>query len=302
MVLDTIKKEQEFFDDKFTKAKLFLFIPSPFSNSKKKVCGGTVIGNAAIIFINHNALDYNDILEVIKHESLHFWIGNKGLINGPIWVREGFTDYLVDKITYYYSKDKLSFIKKYNKKLQKYFVTMVDNIPDDIINDNFFNYTLTEKLYYLKGYIILGQIDNIIDLHSALKSMIKNCKASIDICKFSTELLAQNIDIETNIKSSIGNIINNLNAEKLNPQFFGAKLFNKRMQVEQIPNFVNAIKSGYIESIYLNSSEFQDKQYIIDEIVREDSGKLKLYIYVNEDIKYAPLKAYKTTIEVPYYE
>jgi predicted metalloprotease with PDZ domain len=301
MVLETVKKEQDFFDDKFTKSKLFLFVPAPFLDTGKRVCGGTVIGNATIIFINYNAIDDNDLSEVINHESLHFWIGNKGVINGPPWVREGFTDYLVDKINYYYSGDKLAFINKYNQKLKKYFITMVDDIPDNVINDNYLNYTLTEKIYYLKGYIILGQIDNIIDLHSALKSMVRNCKAANNICEFSTKLLAQNIDINVRTKSEIKNMISGFSVKNLNQQFFGAKLLNKHIQVEQIPNLANVIKNGYIESAHIDDPKYHGNQYV-HEISRKNSGKLDIYIRVGEDVRHIPLKVNKTTIEVPYYE
>ncbi len=302
IVLDTVKKEQNFFDDKFNNSKMFLIVPAPFFDSKKNTCGGTVIDNAAIIFLNHNTVKDEDITEVIMHESLHFWIGNNGFVSGPTWVREGFTDYLVDKINYHYSGKKIDFINKYNHKLQKYFITMVDNIPDSIIDDNFFSFKLTEKIYYLKGYIILAQIDSIINLRNALKSIIKNCKTKKDICIFSSELLSKNIKMQKHTINLIEKIMSNIETKKLNQTFLGAKLLSKNIQVEQIPNFVNIIKNGYIDSYNINSLKFRDKKYIIHEVLRENSGKLEMYIRIGKDIYSVPLKTYKNKVEVPYYE
>jgi len=90
----------------------------------------------------------------------------------------------VEKINLYYDKNVYNFVNTYNIKAQKYFSSLASHWNDKIIEKYFFEISPLKKIPYLKGYLIAGQIDSIIDLDRALKKMTKLCKKDKKYCEF----------------------------------------------------------------------------------------------------------------------
>lgn len=275
-------KHKEFWGNT-EKMILVVSIPNPFISKRNKF-GATVISNSIIAFINPNANEEEDLYSLFSHEILHFWFGSN-MLNGPKWFTEGFTDYYVDKINYYYSGNFQKFISNYNKKLYLYFSSPFSNLTDKDIEQHFFNLQVVEKLPYLKGYLIAGQVDSITDLDAILKLMFKNCKENKQKCVFSPRLLAeyiQNISIVQ--QKHIYSLISNFNKAKLVYSFLGKAILSSKIipSVKYINlNITSIIKNRYITGKYLNSldSSFDvNKSYTLLNIEQDYENNLRFFI------------------------
>jgi predicted metalloprotease with PDZ domain len=193
-ILDqTLPRHKRFWQDgDFNQVAIFL--PNPFKEKRNRY-GGTVLNDSIAFLINPDTNDDTDLRNLINHEGLHFWFGGNGLINGPTWFTEGFTEYYMDKIDYTNSS-RHELTQRYRQKLKTYLASPLHKLKDKELQKLFFNDKEAQKIPYLKGYLIAYQLDSIIDLDKALRSMIHKCRKHIQLgkkkCRFDADLLINN--------------------------------------------------------------------------------------------------------------
>jgi predicted metalloprotease with PDZ domain len=300
-IANSVLRQQKIFWEDSNFNQIAIFIPNPFPINRNK-WGGTVITDTLIGFINPKNNEDIDLYNLVNHEGLHFWFGSK-LIKGPQWFTEGFVDYYMDKINYHYSGNKFEFINNYNVKLSTYFSSQLINITDKTVDDRFFSLRVIEKLPYLKGYLIAGQIDSIIDLDQTLRSLIKKCRLDKINCNFSKDLFLQNTNYQ---KEKIINLIDDFNKNKLINTFLQkSKLdFKKIESIKYDLDLIKIINEGMVYGKYLNklNKNYQkDKVYMLVDVQQDCKNKMHFFIDNDGMIEeFFPSKS-KVIIRIPYY-
>ncbi len=305
IIFRILKQHKLFWDDKhFT--QVAIIIPNPFISDNYRY-GGNVTGNTLTAFINHDIQD-KDLDFLINHEGLHFWFG-ENLIRGEQWFIEGFADYYVDKIYFHLTSRIDKFVNNYNEKLLRYFSSPLYKINDSAIGDNFFKIHAIGKLPYLKGYLMAGQIDSIIDLDSALKSAIKDCRGKNKrTCNFSPDFLFKYVkNISDDDKVRINNLITNFNNEPLVKQFL--KKINLTYREIEIAKYnldiVKSINNGFISGKYLyklDKNYKKNKNYPLLNIKLDDKAIIKPLIKDNKTEREIILPYKMIKVNIPFYQ
>lgn len=306
IVTNTLAKHKEFWGNKEI-MQLVLSIPNPFY-PKWNGYGATVIKDSIIAFVNPDMNTDEDLYNLFNHEGLHFWFGCNTL-KGPSWFTEGFTDYYMDKINYHYSGDFKAFINNYNYKLYLYFSSPFYSLTNKDIEQHFFYFQVVEKLPYLRGYLIAGQIDSITNLDSILKSMFNDCRQNKQHCTFSTRLLAEYIqNLSKKQQQHIYNLITNFNKAKLVNRFLGkARLSSKMLPLTKYVdlNVIEIVKTGHVTGRYLNSLDQSfdvNKIYTLFNIEQDYENNLRFFVEDRKDIhkEFSPLSVPIVT-KIPQY-
>jgi predicted metalloprotease with PDZ domain len=277
-----LTRHQAFWEDYNNIHHLAVLIPEPFISTKNR-WGATVIKNTIIGFINPLKNEDEELYNLFNHEGLHFWFGGN-LMNGPPWFKEGFADYYMDKINYHYSSNAKEFIDNYNKKLSMYCSSPFHNIDQETIEENFFKIQIMEKLSYLKGYVIAGQLDSIIDLDVVLKAMFQDCRQDKTKCEFSKDLLFSYLDnITAEQINAISKFFKPFDNKDLT-QYFLQKFPLSYKKIDNLKydlDIEEIIKNGFVIGVYLNNLDKKynkDQNYKLSNINRDDQNHLHFFI------------------------
>ena len=307
IINNTLIKHKKFWGitiDENNKNIIILSNPYPI---KYENFGGMVVDNNIVTFINPGPACLDNLYQLFNHEGLHFWFGKNG-IKGDLWFTEGFVSYYMDKIDYYLSHDKQILTENYNTKLKEYFSSAGKTLTNQDIQKHFFNYKIVQSLPYIKGYLIAGQLDSIIDLDSTLKRMFTSCKKH-SLCSFSTKFLLKNIPpTNTYTKKQINSLINDFDVKWLSDKLLTrANLKFKKLKVASYEcNIPEIIKKGYIEAKILNKltngQYLQNKNHKILDIIKLNNNDIRIVIENNSQREIVVLKHYIKTEYIPYYD
>lgn len=304
IALKILKQHKEFWNQNNNSEEIAIFMQNPFKLKSSNYGGTALKGKRLVVFFDQN-VDDNDLYKIINHEGLHFWFGSN-LIRGPKWFTEGFVDYYMDKIDYHYSNNIQQFIDNYNKKLFLYFALPFQSIDSKTIEEKFFSINAVQKLPYLKGYLIAGQIDSAVNLDLVLKNIIKDCQKDKKYCEFSEKLVLDYISHDK--RSVVNKLFNQFNESELLPSFLSkASLFFKQIDlIEYKIDIKKIINDGFISGSYLNKLDKKYNKHISYKLYnifrRNDESTLRFFIKNNEKIEeFFPIKDLQN-LRIPTYK
>lgn len=177
-ILNKIIPAQKSFWDETNDKPRFIFI---YANDLVQTdMGGTHITNAISLILNEKAAYLKeDLPEFLAHEHWHNWMGTKFYsadgYKEMAWLFEGITDYYGHKTAYKTGLiDLHSWLEKYNRILEKHYLSPVKNKSNQHIARYFDEDSQYAKLPYYRGEVIAMELDHRIQKLSQGKYSLDN--------------------------------------------------------------------------------------------------------------------------------
>ncbi len=179
---------------------------------------GTSLHNSFALFVSPKTKLYESdfgnptttVAFLLAHEMMHQWIGHELKTSEEpealgYWFTEGFTDYFTLQLLYQAKLINLDgYVDLFNHMLEEYWLSSKRNVSNHEIARDFWNNTDTNRMPYLRGFLIAAKVDQEMrqQKNTRLKNMMQKMLAHSDGQAHHTAI--SNQSLLWNIQNQIG--------------------------------------------------------------------------------------------------